>query len=107
EVRVYAGTDDGVIQVKTDGGKSWSKVDKFGGVPDMTVVARVIPSQHDPETVYAVFDNHKNADFNPYLLKSTDAGKTWTSIAGDLPARGSVLAFAEDHVNAKLFFCGT
>jgi len=104
---LYAGTDDGLIQVSTDGGKNWTKVDKVSGVPDMTFVARVIPSQHDSETVYATFDNHKNADFNPYLLKSTDAGKTWTSISGDLPARGSVLAFAEDHVNQKLLFCGT
>ena len=104
---LYAGTDDGLIQVTRDGGQNWAKVDKFSGVPDMTFVARVIPSQHSPDTVYAAFDNHKNADFAPYLLKSTDAGKTWTSIAGDLPARGSVLAFAEDHVNSKLLFCGT
>ncbi|MBO0699783.1 MAG: hypothetical protein J2P46_15405, partial [Zavarzinella sp.] len=104
---LYAGTDDGLIQVTTDGGKDWTKADKFPGVPDMTFVARVVASQHDSDTVYAAFDNHKNADFAPYLLKSTDAGKSWTSIAGDLPARGSVLAFAEDHVNPKLLFCGT
>src|SRR5262249_54321819 len=96
---MYAGTDDGLIQITEDGGKSWRKVDKFSGVPDMTYVARVVASQHDAETVFAVFDNHKNADFAPYLLKSTDAGKTWTSITGDLPVRGSTLAFAEDHVN--------
>jgi photosystem II stability/assembly factor-like uncharacterized protein len=104
---LYAGTDDGLIQISTDGGKEWTKADKFPGVPDMTYVARIIPSQHDAETVYVAFDNHKNADFAPYLFKSTDAGKTWTKIVGDLPARGSVLAFAEDHVNPKLFFAGT
>jgi photosystem II stability/assembly factor-like uncharacterized protein len=107
EGRLYAGTDDGLIQTTADGGKTWTKYDKFPGVPDTTFVARVIASQHDADTVFATFDNHKNADFAPYLLKSTDAGKTWTSIVGDLPARGSVLAFAEDHVNPKLHFCGT
>jgi photosystem II stability/assembly factor-like uncharacterized protein len=104
---LYAGTDDGLIQVTDDGGKNWHKIDKFSGVPEMTFVARVIPSQHESDTVYAAFDNHKNADFAPYLLKSSDAGKTWISITGDLPARGSVLAFAEDHINPNLLFAGT
>jgi hypothetical protein len=54
-----------------------------------------------------LFDNHKLADFAPYILKSTDAGKTWTSIKGDLPANGPVLAIAEDHVNPDLLFVGT
>ena len=57
--------------------------------------------------MYASFENHKNEDFKPYLLKSTDAGKTWTSIAGDLPESGPVLAFAEDTVNPNLLFAGT
>ncbi len=107
EGRLYAGTDDGLIQTTSDGGKNWTKIAKFSGVPNMTYVARVVPSLHDADTVYAAFDNHKNADFAPYLLKSTDAGKTWTSIAGDLPARGSVLALVEDHIDPKLLFCGT
>src|SRR5262249_5599498 len=64
-------------------------------------------SLHDANIVYAAFDNHKNADFAPYLLKSTDAGKTWTSLRGDLPANGPVLALAEDHVNPNLLFAGT
>src|SRR5262249_16780175 len=71
EGRLYAGTDDGLIQLTSDGGKTWTKIDKFPGVPEMTYVARVFPSQHDGDTVYAAFDNHKNADFVPYLLKST------------------------------------
>jgi len=104
---LYVGTDDGLIQITSDGGNNWTKLDKFPGVPDMTYVARIFASQHDAGTVYAAFDNHKSADFAPYLLRSTDAGKTWNSIAGDLPSRGSVLAFVEDHVNPKLLFCGT
>ncbi len=64
-------------------------------------------SRHDAATVYAAFDNHKNADFAPYILKSPDAGKTWVSISGDLPRNGPVLALAEDHVNPDLLFAGT
>lgn len=104
---IYAGTDDGLIQVTEDGGKTWRKVELFPGVPEGTYVARLLASQHDARTVYAAFDNHKNADFAPYLLKSGDAGQTWTKVMGDLPARGSVLAFAEDHVDPKLLFAGT
>jgi photosystem II stability/assembly factor-like uncharacterized protein len=104
---IFVGTDDGLIQVTADGGQNWTKYDKFAGVPDMTYVSRLAASQYDTNSVYAAFDNHKNEDFKPYLLKSTDAGKTWTSIAGDLPENGSVLAFAEDPVNANLLFAGT
>jgi photosystem II stability/assembly factor-like uncharacterized protein len=104
---LYAGSDDGLIQVTEDGGKTWHKVDRFPGVPDRTYVARLVASHHAEQTVYAAFDNHKNGDFAPYLLKSADAGKTWVSVAGDLPPRGSVLAVAEDHVNPDLLFAGT
>src|SRR5581483_6496670 len=92
---IYVGTDDGLIQVTENGGAKWTKLDKFPDVPDMTHVSRVLASQHDPNTVYAGFNNHKNGDFAPYLLKSTDRGKTWTSIKGNLPANGSVWAIAE------------
>jgi photosystem II stability/assembly factor-like uncharacterized protein len=104
---IYAGTDDGLIQVTSDGGQNWTKYEKFPGVPEITYVSRLAASNFDASTVYAAFDNHKNEDFKPYLLKSADNGKTWTSIAGDLPENGPVLAFAEDTVNANLLFAGT
>ena len=104
---IYVGTDDGLIQVTSDGGASWTKYEKFPGVPDMTYVSRLAASNHDVNVVYAAFDGHKNEDFRPYLLKSADQGKSWTSIAGDLPENGPVLAFAEDPVNANLLFAGT
>ncbi|MGH9762482.1 MAG: WD40/YVTN/BNR-like repeat-containing protein, partial [Blastocatellia bacterium] len=104
---LYVGTDDGLIQVSEDGGGAWRKVEKFPGVPDMSYVTKVKPSSHDANTVYAAFDNHKNGDFAPYVLKSTDRGQSWTSIKGDLPANGSVLAFAEDPVDPNLLFAGT
>ena len=104
---IYVGTDDGLIQVTEDGGKNWRKIESFPGVPDMTYVSRIAASQHDADTVYAAFENHKRSDFAPYLLKSTDRGKSWTSIKSNLPANGPVLAIAEDHVNPNLLFIGT
>jgi photosystem II stability/assembly factor-like uncharacterized protein len=104
---LYAGTDDGLIQVTEDGGASWRKIDKFPGVPDLTYVNDIVASHHDRNTVYAAFNNHKRGDFKPYVLKSADLGRTWASIASDLPARGSVYALAEDHVRPDLLFAGT
>lgn len=104
---IYAGTDDGLIQVTEDGGANWRKIDRFPGVPDRTYVNDIIASQHEKATVYAAFNNHKNGDFKPYVLKSTDTGKTWVSISSNLPERGSVYALAEDHVNRNLLFAGT
>ena len=104
---IYVGTDDGLLQVTKDNGKTWTKVDKFPNVPNQTYVSKIITSHHDADTMYISFDAHKDADFHPYLLKSTDAGKTFTSIVGNLPERGTVYAIAEDHKNPKLLFCGT
>jgi hypothetical protein len=104
---IYVGTDDGLIQVTEDGGKSWRKIESFPGVPDMTYVSRIAASQHDADTVYAAFENHKRGDFAPYVLKSTDRGKSWSPIKSNLPANGPVLAIAEDHVNPNLLFIGT
>ncbi len=104
---LYAGTDDGLVQVTEDGGENWRKIDRFPGVPERSYVSRLLASQHGMRTVYAAFDNHKNADFAPYLLRSEDAGQTWTSIRGDLPANGPVLALAEDPVDPHLLFVGT
>jgi hypothetical protein len=66
-----------------------------------------VASNHDANTVYAAIENHQNADFKPYLFKSTDAGRTWISIKSNLPANGPVWAIAEDHVNPNLLFVGT
>lgn len=104
---IYVGSDDGLIQVTEDGGNNWRKLDKFPGVPEMTYVSRLYASQHDSNIVYAAFDNHKNSDFKPYLLKSTDNGKSWTSIVSNLPQNGPVLAIAEDPINSNLLFVGT
>ena len=70
-------------------------------------VQRITASQHDAGVVYVAYENHQNGDFKPYLIKSADKGKTWTSISGNLPERGGVYAIAEDHKDSKLLFAGT
>jgi photosystem II stability/assembly factor-like uncharacterized protein len=104
---LYAGTDDGLIQISEDGGASWTKMESFPGVPSMTYVNMLWASQHDKNVVYAAFNNHKNGDFKPYILKSKDKGKSWTALQNDLPERGTVYSIAEDHVDANLLFAGT
>ncbi len=104
---LYVGTDDGLIQVSENGGGEWRKLEKVGNVPEMTYVTRLLASQHDENLVYATFSNHKNGDFKPYVLKSTDKGRTWSSISSNLPENGPVWAIAEDHVRPGLLFVGT
>ena len=104
---IYVGTDDGQVQVSENAGANWRKPDRIPGLPANGYIARIRASQHDANTVYVVVENHQHGDFAPYLLKSTDAGFTWVSIVGDLPARGSVYAIAEDHVDPRLLFAGT
>jgi len=104
---IYVGTDDGLIQITEDGGKNWRKVEKVGDVPELAYVSRIVASINDPNTVYVAFENHQNADFKPYLFKSTDAGRTWTSIKSNLPANQPVWGIAEDHANPNLLFAGT
>jgi photosystem II stability/assembly factor-like uncharacterized protein len=104
---IYVGTDDGLVNITEDGGKNWRRIEKFPGVADMAYVSRIITSNHNADTAYVSFDNHQNADFKPYLLKTTDAGRTWVSLAANLPKSGPVLAIAEDHVNPNLLFAGT
>ncbi len=76
-------------------------------MPAESYVSDVEPDRFDAKTVYASFDNHKRDDFKPYVLKSTDAGKSWKSIAGDLPENGVVYTLAQDHVDPQLLFAGT
>ncbi len=104
---LFVGTDDGLIQISEDGGKAWRRLDKFPGVPELSYVSRVTPSRHDVNTLYATFENHKQGDFKPYVLKSTDLGRSWTSIAANLPENGPVWVLVEDHVSRDLLFAGT
>ncbi len=104
---LYAGSDDGLIHVSEDSGGTWRKVERPAGVPGLAFVQEIKASVNDPETVYAVFGNHKLGDFKPYLVRSLDRGRTWGSVAGDLPDRHILWSIVEDHVNPDLLFVGT
>ena len=90
-----------------DSGKTWRKIALFPGVPDMTYVSCLTASATDANTIFAAFDNHKNGDFKPYLLRSTDRGDQWASIAGDLPDRNIVYSVVQDDEDPDLLFAGT
>jgi photosystem II stability/assembly factor-like uncharacterized protein len=103
---LYAGTDDGLIQVTEDGGAHWQRIENLPGVPSNAFVSRIVASHFDDKLVYATIENHQNSDFKPYVLRSADRGKTWTSLAANLPQNGPVWALAEDTVNRDLLFLG-
>lgn len=104
---LYVGTDDGVIQISDNDGKTWRKETRFKSVPEYTYVSDIMPSKLDENTVYASFDNRKRDDFKPYILMSKDKGKTWKSISNNLPKNGTVHTIEQDNLNPGLLFVGT
>jgi len=105
---LFAGTDDGMIQISEDGGDNWRAIPSIGNdVPDTTFVTDIQPSWHDANTVYVAFDNHKAGDYKPYIAKSTDLGRSWDVIQNDLPERGTVYTILEDYKNPNILFAGT
>jgi photosystem II stability/assembly factor-like uncharacterized protein len=104
---IYAGTDDGLIQITEDGGRTWRKVDDLPGVPDRFFVNDIKADLHDADTVYVVVDDHKKGDFSPYILKSDNRGRSWKSIAGNLPERHLLWRVVQDHEKPGLMFVGT
>ena len=104
---LYIGTDDGLIQVTGDAGRNWTKAEKFPGVPENTYVSDIMASRFDETIVYASFDNILRDDFKPYILKSSDKGKTWVSISGNLPENGTIHCIQQDFLNPELLFAGT
>jgi photosystem II stability/assembly factor-like uncharacterized protein len=104
---IYVGTDDGLVQVTEDGGKTWRRVEDFPGVPKWTYVTDVFASPRDANTVFATLNNWQRGDYKPYIVKSTDRGRTWTNITGNLPERHDVWSIIQDHLNGDLLFAGT
>jgi len=106
---LYAGTDDGLLQVSEDGGGNWRRIEagSLPGVPKTAFVNDVKADLHDANTVYVALDNHKYGDLSPYLLKSADRGRTWTSIRGNLPDRTLIWRLVQDHVEPRLLFAAT
>jgi photosystem II stability/assembly factor-like uncharacterized protein len=104
---IWAGTDDGNLQVTMNGGKSWTNVVKnIPGLPENTWCSYVEPGHIDKSTVYATFDGHRSGDKTPYIFKSVDAGKTWTALA-DTSIKAYCHVIKEDLLNPGLLFLGT
>ena len=106
---LYIGTDDGLIQSTHDGGKTWTRteVGRLPGVPNTAFVNDIRADLFDAQTVYVALDNHKYGDYQPYLLKSTNGGRSFKSITGDLPDRHLVWRLVQDHVQPSLLFAAT
>lgn len=107
ESLIYTGSDDGLVQVTENGGADWRLATAFPGVPERSFINDLKVSLHDPDTVYAVVDAHKTGDYSPYLFVSSDRGRNWRSLAGDLPATTILWAFDQDHVEPRLLFVGS
>ena len=105
--RIGVGTDDGLVQLTSDGGQTWTKIDRFPGVPERIQVSRLVLSAHRESRVYVCFTAHEDNDFRPFVLMSDDYGESWDTIAGNLPEGGPVRAFAEHPENSELLFAGT
>lgn len=106
---LFVGTDDGLMHRTTDMGENWTEI-SVGTLPDVPATAYVNDIKvdlHDANTVYVALDNHKYGDLKPYLFKSTDSGKSWTSMTADLPEKTTVWRIVQDHVDADLLFIGT
>ena len=105
---IYAGTDDGFIQITKDGGENWKKIPVTSlGLPKRSFVNDIKADIHDENIVYVVLDNHKEGDFNPYLFKSEDQGNSWVPISNDLPRRTLLWRIVQDHLKKNLFFLAT
>ena len=105
---IWAGTDDGNIQVTQDGGKTWTNVTKnVAGLPPFSPVSAVEPSWTDPAVAFCAFDRHMLDDPRPLVYRTKDFGKTWTNISGNLPDKAYVWVVREDLENPGLIFAGT
>ncbi len=106
---IWTGSDDGLIHVTRNGGGSWTEVGKNAkGIPPGSWVARIHASKYEEGTAWAVINNYRKGDFRPYLIKTTDYGRSWKSMvdASD-PVFGYSLSFIQDPVEPNLVFLGT
>ncbi len=103
---LYTGSDDGLINMTSNGGGTWTKAGSLPKVPSNAFINDIDASLHNENTVFVVADAHKTGDYNPYVFKSSNQGKSWRSISGDLPGGLIVWAIQQDHINANLLFLG-
>ncbi|HET9369664.1 MAG TPA: hypothetical protein VFO19_05430 [Vicinamibacterales bacterium] len=105
---IWVGTDDGNVQITRNGGGAWTNTRaNVPGVPPGLWVSRVEASRFAEGTAYVTFDGHRSDNFQPWVFKTTDHGKTWTNISSNLPANGPVYVIEEGHRNPRLLFVGT
>ena len=105
---IWAGTDDGNVQVTTDGGKNWHNVrSNILEVPDGIWVSRVEASKFDPGRAYATFDGHRSDHFGTWIFRTDDYGKSWEKITTGISEGEVVRVIREDVVNKDLLFAGT
>ena len=105
---LYVGTDDGLLKVSRDDGKTWEDATaKLAGLPKETWINTIETSSHDAGTAYVAINNYRNNDFANYVYKTTDFGASWTSITGDLPANRVARTLREDPKNPDLLYLGT
>jgi photosystem II stability/assembly factor-like uncharacterized protein len=103
---LWAGTDDGLVQITRDDGESWANVTPKD-MPEGSLVSLLETSPHDPASAYIAVDRHKFDDFNPYIYKTHDFGKSWTKISTGIPEGSYVHAVREDPKRKGLLFAGT
>ncbi len=104
---LFVGTGDGLIHYTTDAGKTWTKAGSLPGITEFTRIHHIIASRYNKLIAYAACQAFTYGDYKPYLLKTTDGGRTWFSINANLPEKGSTYTIAEDHVKSDLLFVGT
>ncbi|NNC84220.1 MAG: glycosyl hydrolase [Flavobacteriales bacterium] len=106
---IYAGTDDGIIQITEDGGSTWRKVlvNALPGVPATAFVNDIKADLHDENTVYVILDDHKSGDYSPFVYKSSDKGATWKNMGKGLPTPLLAWRIVQDHEDENLFFLAT
>ncbi|MBK7832578.1 MAG: hypothetical protein IPJ56_09620 [Gemmatimonadetes bacterium] len=104
---LLVGTDDGQVQLSTDGGAAWTNITARFKLPAPRWVSKVLWSQHEARTAYVAFDGHYDDDLAPMVYRTTDGGITWSAVAGDLPVGHSVKTLAEHPSNRDVLFAGT
>lgn len=104
---IYTGSDDGLLQISENSGKNWEKLKFPGKIPNNIYISDITASRHNVNVVYVTLDNHKMADFKPYILKSDDRGRSWDLLTAGLPANGPAYTITEDNLEKNLLFAGT
>lgn len=106
--QIWAGTDDGNLQVSTDGGKTWSNIIRnVNGIGANSSVSHIELSRTGSQVAYVAFDRHMLDDFRPLIFKTVDGGRNWKNISGNLPTNAYVQVVREDPKNSNLLYAGT